>query len=175
MRNFCFSILIAFSFFIIHSSLFIGEALAHCPLCVAGAGAGLTLSRLLGIDDSITGIWLAAFIGATSFWSEKLIPAKIGIPLGILRPFLYITFFALTLASFYQFNLVVKHGDIFGMDKLTFGMIAGGIIFYLVDVVDDFVIRTREKVFFPYQRVIVSLGSVVALSLADYILINYFI
>jgi len=150
-------------------------ALAHCPLCVAGAGAGLTLSRILGIDDSITGIWLAAFIGATSFWSEKLIPAKIGIPFGILRPILYITFFVLTIASFYQFNLVVKHGDIFGMDKLTFGMIAGGIIFYLVDVVDDFVIRTREKVFFPYQRVIVSLGSVVVLSLADYILINYFI
>ena len=87
----------------------------------------------------------------------------------------YRLFFALTIASFYQFNLVVKHGDIFGMDKLTFGMIAGGIIFYLVDVVDDFVIRTREKVFFPYQRVIVSLGSVVVLSLADYILINYFI
>lgn len=47
------------------------EASAHCPLCVAGAGAGLTLSRILGIDDSITGIWLGAFIGALAFGSKS--------------------------------------------------------------------------------------------------------
>ena len=47
------------------------KALAHCPLCAAGAGAGLTLSRLLGIDDAITGVWLAAFLAAMSFWTEN--------------------------------------------------------------------------------------------------------
>ena len=65
--------------------------------------------------------------------------------------------------------------QIFGLDKLTFGMLAGGVVFYLADAVDDFIIKKKGKVFFPYQRIIVSLGSMVLTSLAIYILINYFV
>ncbi len=153
-------------------------ALAHCPLCVAGAGAGLTLSRLLGIDDSITGVWLAAFLGATAFWTYSALNKKIKlteIKKKVLKPLIYIAFFGLTIWSFYKFNLVVKHGDIFGMHKLTFGMIVGGLVFYLVDIFDDFLIKRKGKVFFPYQRIIVSLGSIFLTSVAIYVLINYFI
>ena len=148
-------------------------ASAHCPLCVAGAGVGLSLSRLLGIDDSITGVWLAAFLGAVSFWSESLIKRRELRPK--LRPFIYIAVFAATIWSFYKFNLVIRMGQLFGLDKLTFGMILGGAAFYLIDVVDDFVIKRKGKVFFPYQRIIVTLGGMLALSLGVYILINYFI
>ncbi|MBI2103711.1 hypothetical protein HYT59_01760 [Candidatus Woesebacteria bacterium] len=152
------------------------SAFAHCPLCVAGAAGGLTLARIFGIDDSITGVWIGALIGATSFWAEKFVYKRIKIfPLSILRQILYFTFFALTIASFYQLNLVVKMGDIFGVHKLTFGMIAGGVLFYLVDLVNDYVIKKNAKVLFPYQRIVVSLGSMVALSIGIYILINYYI
>lgn len=156
--------------FLIHAP----AALAHCPLCVAGAGVGLTLSRWIGIDDSITGVWLAAFLGAISFWTETALIKDKELKL-TLRPLIYIGIFAATLWSFYKFNLVVKHGDIFGIHKLTFGMIAGGILFYLVDVVDDLLIKKYGKVFFPYQRIIISLGSMLLLSVGIYILINYYI
>ena len=151
-------------------------ALAHCPLCVAGAAGGLTLTRIVGIDDSISGVWIGALIGSMSFWSEKIIYKKIKIlPLSILRLIMYFVFFTLTIASFYQFKLVIRMGDIFGFDKLTFGIVSGGILFYLVDLVDDYIIKKNSKVFFPYQRVVVSLGSMLVLSIAIYILINYFI
>ena len=146
---------------------------AHCPLCVAGAAAGLTLSRILGIDDSITGIWLAAFLGAIAFWSDTALRKKISLPFQ--KEIIYILIFVLTIASFYQFNLVVKMSEIFGIHKLTFGMIVGGSVFYLVDLIDDYLIKKNGKVFFPYQRIVVSLGSIILLSLADYILINYVI
>jgi len=152
---------------------FAPAALAHCPLCVAGAGAGLTLSRWIGIDDSITGVWLAAFLGAMAFWSEVLIKDR---ELKLrLRPLIYIGIFVATIWSFYKFNLIVKHGEIFGMHKLIFGMVVGGIAFYLVDVIDDLLIKKYGKVFFPYQRIIVSLGSMLTLSVGIYILINYYI
>ncbi len=151
--------------------LFPAPALAHCPLCVAGAAAGLTLSRVLGIDDSVTGIWIAAFLGAVSFWTEGFIAKKI--KFSFLKEVVYLTIFVLTLVSFYQFNLVNKMGDIFGIHKLTFGIIAGGISFYLVDLIDDYLIRKNGKVFFPYQRIVVSLGSIIALSVLDFLLINY--
>ena len=134
---------------------------AHCPLCVAGAAAGVTLTRWIGVDDSITGVWLAALLGAMSFWlSSRLKP--------VFRPFMYITVFVLTIWSFYQFKLVIRMSQVFGMDKLTFGMITGGALFYLVDLI-------KIKHYFNYQRIVISLGSMVILSLAIYILINYYI
>ena len=161
------------SLFSLFYLLFPRVALAHCPLCVAGAGVGLSLSRLLGIDDSITGVWLAAFLGAISFWSESLIKRRELRPK--LRPFIYIAVFAATIWSFYKFNLVIRMSQLFGLDKLTFGMIVGGVAFYLIDAIDDYVIKRKGKVFFPYQRIIVTLGGIFILSLGVYILINYFI
>ena len=152
---------------------FAPAALAHCPLCVAGAGVGLSLARILGIDDSITGVWIAALLGAMAFWLDSAISKKRKIPFS--APLIYIATFGLTLWSFYRFNLIIKHGDIFGIHKLTFGIIAGGVVFYLVDLIDDLLIKKYGKVFFPYQRIVVSLGSMLLLSVGIYILINYYI
>lgn len=158
---------------IVYKFIFPAIAQAHCPLCVAGAGAGLTLTRWVGVDDSISGVWLAAFLGAISFWSESLIKRRELRPK--LRPFIFIAIFAATIWSFYKFNLVIRMSQILGLDKLIFGMVVGGVAFYLVDVVDDYIIKRKGKVFFPYQRIIVTLGSMLLLSLAIYILINYYI
>ena len=152
------------------------EASAHCPLCVAGAGAGLTLSRILGIDDSITGIWLGAFIGALAFWFQKAISLKYKIPQKrSINTLIYIMFQSLTIWSFYKFDLIAKHGDIFGYDKLTFGIIVGAITFYLADLLNQLVRVKTKKILFPYQSIIVSIGSIAFSSLAVFILINYFI
>jgi len=151
-------------------------ALAHCPLCAAGAGAGITLSRLLGIDDSITGVWVGAFLGAISFWTQISLGQRKKV---FLRPFvgffLYVLVFVSTLWSFYKFNVVVKHGDIFGIHKLTFGIVLGGGVFYLVDKLNKYLVKPNGKGFFPYQRMVVSLGSMVVLSIFVFILINYYI
>lgn len=48
------------TFMTIINIIFLGlprGAYAHCPLCVAGAGMGVALSRYLGIDDAVTGVW----------------------------------------------------------------------------------------------------------------------
>lgn len=157
---------------------------AHCPLCVGGAAAGLTLSRLLGIDDSITGVWLAALTGALAFWTDSWLSKKRKISFA--KPLIYIGFFGFLIWPLYAFNdyfltafkfvLINKHaGQIFGVDKLTFGILSGGIIFYLVDLVDDLLIKRHGKVYFQFQRVIVPLLAMLALSLGIYILINYYI
>ena len=152
-------------------------AYAHCPFCVAGAGVGLTLSRLLGIDDTITGVWLGAFLGAISFWTEKplfkLLHINSTLLRNILRPVLFGVIVFLTITSFYKFNLINRMVPVFGFDKLTFGMVGGSVVFYIVDIIDDFLIQKNGKVFFPYQRIIVSLGSIILLSVFNYWLINY--
>lgn len=172
--------LILISPFTIYYSLFTREALAHCPLCVVGAGAGLGISRYLGIDDSITGVWLAAVLGAVALWTDTWLRAKLSllsrVSRSLTRPFVYLLFFLLSLFSFYQAGWMDEHvGTIFGFPKLAFGVVSGGVLFYLIDIADDWLIKRYGKVFFPYQRIVVSLGAMVLLSLAIFILINYYI
>jgi hypothetical protein len=157
---------------------------AHCPLCVGGAAVGLSVARFFGIDDSITGVWIAALLGAMALWVYTYLAKKS--KFRFLKPLVYVVIFVLTIWSFYAFNqysisslkfyLINEHsGKILGLDKLIFGMVAGGVLFYLVDLADDLIIKRNGKVFFPYQRIIVSLGSMLILSLGLYFLINYFI
>lgn len=164
------------SLFVISYSMFASPVSAHCPLCVAGAGAGLTLSRWVGLDDSITGLWMGAFLGAMSFWTYALLAKKINKPNWFwLKPSIYFLVFASSIWSFYKFNLVLKMGRMFGLDKLTFGIIAGGIAFYLVDEINNLALRLKGKSFFPYQRMVLGLGSILLLSFLDYYLIGYYI
>ncbi|MDZ4209757.1 MAG: hypothetical protein U1C56_01100, partial [Candidatus Curtissbacteria bacterium] len=142
---------------------------AHCPLCVAGAGVGLSLSRWIGLDDSITGLWMAAFLGAMAFWSYLALVKKLNKgPMVWLKPTLYLAIFASTLWSFYKFNLVIRMEKMYGLDKLTFGIVAGGIAFYLVDIINDLIIKIRGKSLFPYQRIVLSLGTKLVLSVSLY-------
>lgn len=39
-----------------------------CPVCVAGAFAGLAIAREFGINDLVSGIWIGAFSVASLFW-----------------------------------------------------------------------------------------------------------
>lgn len=162
-----------FSFFTIHYSLFTPEAIAHCPLCVAGAAAGITLTRWVGVDDSITGIWIATLLGSSSFWLTNWFLSKDGnkIKSGLkflVKPSFYLSIFVSTIWSFYKFQLIIRMDQIMGLDKLAFGMLVGGVAFYLLDLI-------KIKRYFPYQKIIISLGMMIILSILDYILINYYI
>jgi hypothetical protein len=156
-------------------SISVGETLAHCPLCVVGAGTGLTLSRALGVDDTVTGVWLAGFLGATTFWSESILRSK-GFSPPFLRPLYYLFIFGTTIWSFYLFDLIVTHsGKVFGVDKLILGMIIGGMTFYTIDSVNSLYIKFRKHVLFPYQRLVISLSGITMLSGIFYYVVNYII
>ncbi|MCL4366823.1 hypothetical protein M1563_01495 [Patescibacteria group bacterium] len=145
---------------------------AHCPLCVAGAAVGLSLARTIGVDDSITGIWIGAFLGSISFWFYSwLVSKKISIIEKfnfLMKPLIYVLIWGSTLWSFYKFQLVVNMSKVYGLDKLTLGMIVGAVLFYLIDAV-------KLKHYFNYQKIVFSLGGMILVSLLMYIFINFMI
>src|SRR3989344_1899336 len=53
----------------INQSLVTREVLAVCPICTVAVGAGLGLSRWLGIDDAVSSIWIGGLILSMSFWA----------------------------------------------------------------------------------------------------------
>lgn len=153
-----------------------GIVSAHCPLCVGGAVVGLSVARFLGVDDAITGLWMAAFLGAISFLLANRFKSY-------LKPVIYFAIFALTVWSFYAFNswavtnlkffLINTHlAKVAGLDRLTFGIILGAVIFYTVDLADNYLIKRNGKVYFPYQRIFVSLGSILLASIIVFLAIG---
>ena len=42
---------------------------AVCPVCTVAVGAGLGLAEWLGIDDSISGLWIGALVVSMSIWT----------------------------------------------------------------------------------------------------------
>ncbi|MBI4033329.1 MAG: hypothetical protein HY377_02360 [Candidatus Blackburnbacteria bacterium] len=146
-------------------------------MCIAGAGFGLSLSRWIGLDDSIFGIWLAGALGASALWLDSfLVKRNIGSRIPFRQQIIYLTTVGGSLWSFYRFNIVNIHaGQIAGLDKLTFGMLLGGVGFYATDALHLQLKKKYGKVFFPFQRIVLSLGSLLVLSIFIYILINYYI
>ena len=55
-------------FLVISFQLSVQTAYAVCPVCALAVGAGLGLSRYLGIDDAVSGIWAGALVISISFW-----------------------------------------------------------------------------------------------------------
>jgi hypothetical protein len=149
-------------FFIVEilSSLLIPiHAYAICPVCIVAVGAGVGLSRWLGISDLITGLWVGALLLAMSFWlSIFLRKRKINLPFQ--KTVITITMFLITFGPLHM-SKVIGHplNRLFGIDKLFFGSIIGSVLF-VIGVIIDHLIREGNggKVRFFYQKVVIPVG-----------------
>lgn len=144
---------------------------AHCPLCAAGVVGGLTLTRWLGIDDVYSGIWLGGLVGSLSFWFGGSLKRKF-VPYQEYLVFLFL--FLLTTVPFLYVGLGNPHAPrLFGVNRLFFGMVVGGVVFLAATFLDR-VLRRLNKghVLFPYQGVILTLGSLVVSAVILYLFLR---
>ena len=158
------------------------SVMAHCPLCTAGAGAGIMAARLYGIDDSIVGIFIGALIVSSALWFNKWLKKKIDFPLQ--EAVLVILTFFMTVVPFYYAGLITnfemvrsmpEHHSIlgfgvFGIDKLLLGIIVGTLGIWFVFRLSDSIKEARQKVLWPYQGLSFMMIAVFILSLAFWIL-----
>ncbi|HPV70336.1 MAG TPA: hypothetical protein PKY08_00305 [Candidatus Magasanikbacteria bacterium] len=146
-------------------------AKAFCPVCTVAVGAGLGLSRWLGIDDTISGLWVggltASLIGWTINWlNSKKIKFR---GRKILVTFL---FYGLMVVPFYWMGIMGHpFNKLWGIDKLLLGIIFGSLFFLLAGLIHSQLKKNHEnKSFFSFQRVVFPIGTLVILSLIFYFL-----
>ena len=149
-------------------------ALAVCPVCTVAVGAGLGVSRWLGIDDSVSGIWVGGLVVSLSFWFADWLTKK---NLKILKKW---SNQALVVASMVLWSLltylplwktgVIGHpfNTILGIDKLIFGSMVGAGAFLLGVFVDKKVREKKGKQLFNFQRVAFPVTALVIASLVVY-------
>lgn len=140
---------------------------AHCPLCTAGAAAGVGIARAFGVDDAIVGFWLGAFVAASALWIDRLLKKR-----GTEYPFqgfilVAISLLALAIPLYYAgviTNLeVVKsmpdyHAilgmEALGLDKLFSGLVLGTVLIAGIFTASDYIIAKRGERLFRYQGMI---------------------
>ncbi len=141
---------------------------AVCPMCTAAVGAGLGVTRFLGIDDTIAGVWIGAVVLSSSLWLASWVktkdwnlPKKEWLAGSLLYLLLFSTLYLLGIAG----NPV---NTIFGIDKIVFGVVVGTLIFAFSTKVDHFLRTTNEgQVYVYYQKVILPM---LFLSITSFIL-----
>lgn len=160
--------------FIIHYSLFVHSAYAVCPVCTVAIAGGLGLSRWLGIDDTISGLWVGGLILSSSFWLFDWLSKK-GSSFHTTYYLLLTTVFmyAFVLVPFWL-GKIIGHpfNKIFGIDKLIFGTAVGSLVFLAAIFLDKKVRQIKGKQLFNYQKVILPTGFLAIISLILYFVIR---
>lgn len=161
----------------IFSFLFISASpvYAQCPVCTLAVGAGLGLSRYLGIDDMVSGIWAGALVISFSLWFAGWLKKKNYKYINrVKEPILSII--SVIFWSFLTYYPLFKIGVIghpfnvvLGIDKLIFGSIIGGLVFLLAIYTDRKVRKIKGGKLFSFQKVIIPVGFLVITSLLMYL------
>lgn len=149
-------------------------AYAMCPVCTLAVGAGLGLSRYLGIDDAVSGIWAGALVISISFWLTDWLKKKNYKFLKFVKDknLIYLSIIlwtALTYIPLWKVGIVGHPFNvIWGIDKLIFGGIIGAVIFLLAVYADRKVRKIKGKQLIPFQKVIIPISFLIIISLLMY-------
>lgn len=144
-------------------------AQAVCPVCTVAVIGGLGLSRWLGIDDTISGLWIGALAVSLSIWTIDWLNKKNIILKGekIIIPLLY---YCLIIIPLYLKNIIGHvNNKLWGVDKLLLGIILGSLGFWTMALFYQLLKnKNNGKAYFPWQKVVMPVSCVIILSIIFY-------
>jgi len=128
---------------------------AVCPVCTVAVGAGLGLCRFLGIDDTITGVWIGGLILSSGLWLADWIGKK-GWKIPYPEIFSIVLMILFVIPPLYWSKMIGLPGNTFwGIDKLLLGALVGAVLFLLSVWTDKFLRQKNSgRVYIYYQKVI---------------------
>jgi len=144
---------------------------AVCPVCTIAVGAGVGLAQWLGIDDTISGVWIGGLTVSMIIWTINWLNKKK----------LAFKWYQLVVAIFYYLIIVVPlhysnlighpYNKIGGLDKLLLGIISGSLVFWLVVNLYEYLKKKNGgHAHFPFEKVILPVSSLFLISLLFYFL-----
>lgn len=145
---------------------------AVCPVCTIAVGAGLGLSRFLGIGDLVIGIWLGGFLISLSLMSSNWLSKKDFfkkikkqyLDLGTFVFYILLTFLPLQLTGITGHPL----NSVLGIDKLWIGSLLGTLTFLASIYLDKKLRKIKGKQLINYQKVIFPIVLLAIVSLIFY-------
>ena len=143
-----------------------------CQLCVVTIGAGLGLSRWLGIDDVVSSVWIGALLVSIILWTLVYLKKK-GWSFqddGVAITLAYILLIYIPL--YYTGIVGDPENKILGLDKIIFGSIVGATALFLGHWLNLYIKKINNgKAFFAFQKVIIPVLALIITSLILWMII----
>jgi len=141
-----------------------------CPVCTIAVASGVELSRWLGVDDTISGIWIGGLVVSLSLWLILWLKKK-NISFQGRSVLVFILFYGATLLTFYLMKMIGTEScqKLWGYDKLLVGMVFGSLGFAAGHGLNLWLKKNNQgKVYFPFQKVVLPILFLVILSVIFY-------
>jgi hypothetical protein len=142
-----------------------------CPVCSIGIAVSLGLSKWLGVDDSITGVWAGALILALSLWTLDWLFKKRDERTVIFLPVALAFYWALTFIPLYAIRIISNTNCLtfWGLNRLVFGSLLGIVLAILAVIIDRLSRRLNSgKKIFSYQKIVIPTGILLIASIILY-------
>jgi hypothetical protein len=153
--------------------LYVATAWAICPVCTIAVGAGIGLAQWMGIDDSITGLWVGGFIVSLILWTINWLNKKnIRFPVPGRAILVVVGYYALVIIPLYLKG-IMGHAlnTMWGIDKLLLGIILGSVVFLIGGCWYGYLKRKNNNhAYFPFQKVVMPIAPLIILSIIFYFL-----
>jgi len=140
-------------------------AYAFCPLCAVAAGAGLGIARRLGVDDTITGVWLGGLLTVMTVWTIDYLERR-GIRFFARAVSVTLLYWLMVIVPLYAGGLIVTPVSLLrGLDKTLLGMFAGAAASYFSGKwYERIKARHGGHAWFPFQKVAMPIAPLLILS-----------
>lgn len=146
------------------------KALAHCPLCTAGAIAAGGVAAWLGVSELTVGIFIGAASLSLGWWSAKQIKKQyVQFQTFFVSSFIFLTIilpaipFMPSVSSIYL-SWFGEYGFVYAVNSFLVGSLIGAAIALAAPWVSRLIIKARGDLAFPFQGVIVTLTALVIAS-----------
>ena len=143
----------------------IPKIMAHCPLCTGATIVGVGITRSLGLDDSVVGVFVGAMIISSALWANNLLKRKNIGGNAILRiTSITLATFVLTFLTFYYAGLFGLGNTyrIFGIEKIVFGTLSGSFVSLIAFAMSNKIkMKNKGKTLFNYQTIILTFGNLI--------------
>lgn len=150
-----------------------GTAKAVCPVCIVAVGAGLGLSRWLGIDDVVSSIWIGALLLALTIWTLVEMEKR-NWKFKFDKLVVFLAYYLIVLIPLYR-SEIIGHplNKIFGIDRIIFGATVGTLVLFAGYWLHHYLkVKNNNKSYFPYQKVVLPVVILILTSLLFYFLIT---
>ena len=149
---------------------------AMCPVCTVAVVGGIELSRYLGVDDSITGLWVGGLTVSLIFWTIDWLNKK-NINFKFRKILTVLVYYILVVLPLYFLKIIhlnlprYKTFCSCGIDKMTVGVASGSIVFLIGALLYGYLKKKNNgHAHFPFEKVVLPIAPLIILSVVFYFL-----
>lgn len=142
---------------------------AVCPICTIAVGAGIGLAQWLGIDDTITGLWIGGFTVSLIVWTTTWLTKK-NIRFFGRKPLIVVLYYGLILIPLYYKGIIGHElNKLWGIDKLLLGIIVGSVLFSAGTIWYEYLKKQNDgKSYFRLQKILMPIAPLIIMSFVFY-------